>query len=139
VFDVTGGSARGAIGAVRLGKVVLDCPDPRRLGRFYAELLGCRVSPGSEDRWVDLEGAGALLSFQRVRGYEPPSWPDGVPQQVHLDLEVDSFAETHERAVALGAVPLDPTTPPAPADTRGYRVYADPAGHPFCLCRCAAG
>lgn len=41
----------------------------------------------------------------------------------------------HERAVELGATPLLPTTAPEPDKTSGFRVYADPAGHPFCLCR----
>lgn len=125
--------------AVRLAKVVLDCPEPQRLASFYAELLGCAVDAGGGLDWVDLAGAGGMLSFQRVPGFEAPSWPDGVPQQMHLDLEVDEFTGPHERVLALGAQPLDPLTPPVPADTRGYRVYADPAGHPFCLCRTGAG
>lgn len=122
---------------VRLAKVVLDCPEPQRLADFYAELLGSVVDAGSGPDWVDLAGPGKMLSFQRVPGYEAPSWPDGVPQQMHLDLEVDEFSLPHERVLALGARPLDPLTPPAPADRRGYRVYADPAGHPFCLCLAA--
>lgn len=122
--------------AISLGEVVLDCPDPRTLGGFYAELLGGTVSPASTDEWVSLEGPASLLSFQRVSDFESPSWPDGVPQQVHLDLSVDEFARTHERVVALGAVALDPVGPPVAGDARTFRVYADPAGHPFCLCMC---
>jgi len=62
------------------------------------------------------------------------TWPDGpVPQQSHLDTTVQSAAELnaqHERALALGAKLLydrsdDPEEP--------LRVYADPAGHPFCI------
>lgn len=122
--------------AIGLGAVVLDCPDPWALGRFYAELLGCQVASESEDDWVDLEGTGEILSFQRVEQYEPPSWPDGAPQQVHLDLRVDEYEGPHARVVALGATPLQPVDPPQPTGEPSFRVYADPAGHPFCLCMC---
>ena len=69
------------------------------------------------------------------RGTSPPSWPDGAPQQLHLDLTVEDMAAAHARAVELGARPLDPEADPAGGRQRGFRVYADPAGHPFCLCR----
>jgi predicted enzyme related to lactoylglutathione lyase len=62
----------------------------------------------------------------------PPQWPDGAPQQIHLDLFVDDITTAHEEAVALGARLLRPagdTSSPS-----GFQVYADPAGHPFCLC-----
>ena len=54
---------------------------------------------------------------------------------MHLDLTVDDFITAHERAVALGATPLSPVSAPEPDKTSGFRVYADPVGHPFCLCR----
>jgi hypothetical protein len=52
---------------------------------------------------------------------------------LHLDTTVPTAADldvAHERAVALGARLLydrsdDPEEP--------LRVYADPAGHPFCI------
>ncbi|MGH3359854.1 MAG: VOC family protein [Nocardioidaceae bacterium] len=118
-----------------LGAIVLDCADPRSLAAFYGSLLGRSVTTGGQDGWVDLEGS-PTLAFQRVQDYVPPTWPDGAPQQFHLDLTIDEFDATHDRVVALGATPLDPVEPPAPGDTRTFRVYADPAGHPFCLCRC---
>ena len=120
---------------IGLGNIVIDCPDPRSLAAFYGALLGLSITPDSEDDWVDLEGK-PTLSFQRAENYTPPAWPDGAPQQFHLDLTVDDFESTHARAVELGAVPLDPVGPPQPDDTRTFRVYADPDGHPFCLCAC---
>lgn len=120
---------------IGLGAVVLDCADAWGLARFYGELLGRSATADSEDAWVDLEGS-PTLSFQRVPDHEPPQWPDGVPQQFHLDLTVDDLAAGHRRVLALGARPLDPVDPPADGDTRTFRVYADPAGHPFCLCAC---
>ncbi|MEU6556218.1 VOC family protein [Streptomyces sp. NPDC046915] len=66
------------------GTAVLDCPAPRALAGFYAEVLGGTVE--------DLDAAeGGVL--------------------------------------ALGARPLDTDD-----RSRTFRVYADPAGHPFCLC-----
>ncbi|MGI5147275.1 VOC family protein [Plantactinospora sp. CA-294935] len=62
----------------------------------------------------------------------PPDWPDGTPQQVHLDLYVDDFDTAHEQAIALGPRLLKAADDRAAG--RGVQVYADPAGHPFCLC-----
>ena len=65
--------------------------------------------------------------FQVTPDHEPPRWPDpGFPQQVHLDITVRDIAEAEAQVLALGATRLPGTEP-------GFRVYADPAGHPFCL------
>ncbi len=120
--------------AITLGSYVLDCPDPVALARFYASVLGLPEPDASDEGWVDLPVDSGTLSFQRVGEHVPPSWPDGAPQQAHLDLQVAEFGPAHEHVVALGAVPLDPTGPVGSEDGRGFRVYADPAGHPFCLC-----
>lgn len=81
------------------------------------------------------DGSEVSLAFQRATSCIAPDWPDGPPQQLHLDLTVDDFIAAHARAVALGAIPLSPTTAPEAETTIGFRVYADLAGHPFCLCR----
>jgi catechol 2,3-dioxygenase-like lactoylglutathione lyase family enzyme len=121
----------------RFDTVVLDCPDPLALAEFYAGLLGQEIADDGDDSWQSLrgDGSGVSLAFQRATGYVAPSWPDGPPQQLHLDLTVDDFVTSHHRAVELGATPLSPKSPPEPGDDNGFRVYADPAGHPFCLCR----
>jgi catechol 2,3-dioxygenase-like lactoylglutathione lyase family enzyme len=122
---------------VGLGCVVLDCPDPRALAEFYRGVLGGEVSADGDDPdWVDLAVDGRPLAFQRARNHRPPSWPDGPPQQLHLDLTVTEYAGPHALVTSLGATPLDPVDPPPAEDGRTWRVYADPAGHPFCLCRC---
>jgi hypothetical protein len=47
------------------------------------------------------------------------------------DLGVSDLATAHQEALAAGATLLD--------DTRSsWHVYADPAGHPFCLVRGSA-
>ncbi|MFE9996328.1 VOC family protein [Streptomyces avermitilis] len=121
----------------RFRSVVLDCPDPRELARFYAGIIG--GAPEDEDPdWVVLQvPGGPLLSFQRAPGHTAPEWPraDRNSQQFHLDLDAGATWEevdaAHERVLALGARPLD-----LEDDVRkDFRVYADPAGHPFCLCR----
>lgn len=62
-----------------------------------------------------------------------PHWPDGHPEYVRLDLSVPEFGTPHNSITSLGAVPLDPVEPPTDPDDRPYRIYADPAGHPFSL------
>ncbi|MEV5437965.1 VOC family protein [Streptomyces sp. NPDC052682] len=115
-----------------LGVVVLDCPDPRALAGFYAEVLGGTVE--GEGDWVDLKvPGGPALAFQRAEGHTPPEWPraDRNSQQFHLDLTVEDLDAAERGVLALGAKPLD-----ADDRSRTFRVYADPAGHPFCLCAC---
>ncbi|GAB3808341.1 VOC family protein [Micromonospora zhanjiangensis] len=117
--------------------VVLDCADPAELAAFYHALLGGTVDQ-PDRRWAISDGwstlhapSGLVLAFQRVLVYRPPTWPDPTrPQQFHLDFGVPDLDAAHERVVALGATLLDQ----GPAG-RGWRVYADPAGHPFCLVR----
>ncbi|WP_026360440.1 VOC family protein [Amycolatopsis nigrescens] len=117
------------------GSIVLDCPDPDALADFYARLLEWPDDPEPGTDWVSLTNphGGAKLEFQRVAEYQAPEWPSQArPQQAHLDLTVTDLAAAHERAVRLGAVVLDDQG----LITSGFRVYADPAGHPFCLCAC---
>lgn len=122
-------------GAVpRLDSIVLDCPDPAALAGFSAALLEWPLPEAGPDAdqeggavTLDPPGGGVALGFHRDAGFVAPTWPDGpVPQQLHLDLYVDDLAAAHERAVALGARLLD--------TQEAFRVYADPVGHPFCLC-----
>ena len=125
-------------GIARLTTVVLDCPDPHALARFYAELTGWDRLEG-DGRWMDLsDGSGVRLAFQKAIGHRPPRWPDPAhPQQFHLDLAIDpgELEAAEARLLALGAGKVD--TQPGGQ----WRVYTDPAGHPFCLCwdeACAA-
>jgi hypothetical protein len=80
---------------------------------------------------VHVDGMGIKLAFQAVSSYRRPEWPDGLPQQLHLDLTVPDLASASGRAVSLGATVLA-----GPVQEPGcvYIVHADPAGHPFCLC-----
>jgi catechol 2,3-dioxygenase-like lactoylglutathione lyase family enzyme len=109
----------------RLHHVILDCPDPPALAAFYAELLGLPITWLEEDfAVVSVHDTTSGLAFQRAPDHQPPQWPDpDHPQQVHLDVMVDDLEAAHPRVLTLGATLLS---------AEGH-VYADPAGHPFCL------
>ena len=123
-----------------LRQTVLDTTDLRGLAEFYRQLLGYSYRPGDEkpqedQEWLVLLGPdGRRLAFQRVASLPASSWPSAdVPQQLHLDLTVPSVAELdeqHARALALGARLLEDRSDD---EDEPLRVYADPAGHPFCL------
>lgn len=113
--------------------VVLDCSDPAELGAFYQSLLGGTVNQPDErwalgDGWATLHTpSGLVLAFQRAAEYRPPLWPDPArPQQFHLDFGVPDLDRAQAQVLAQGATILDGGT-----DGRSWRVYADPAGHPF--------
>ncbi|MGW7299272.1 VOC family protein [Streptomyces sp. NPDC054829] len=112
-----------------LDVVVLDCPDPHALAEFYAGVLGGTINDQGE--WVELKLAdGKQLAFQEAPRFVPPKWPSAEhSQQFHLDLQVDDLDTAEKGVLDLGAKPLDTED-----RTRTFRVYADPAGHPFCLC-----
>jgi hypothetical protein len=117
----------------KLQCVVLDCPDVLELARFYRALLGGAVNQ-ADPRWTVNDdfstvhtASGLVVAFQRVTDFRPPQWPDNArPQQFHLDLDVPDLDEAHTQVLRLGATLLH-------VDPRGWRVYADPASHPFCL------
>ena len=127
----------------RLLQPVLDCTDPRLLAEFYRRLLGLVYRQGDEPSegevdvdWLVLVAPSGerRLAFQQVDELPETTWPEpGVPQQMHLDMTVPDRAELdaqHERALALGArMVLDRTDDPE----EPLRVYADPAGHRFCM------
>jgi len=130
-----------------LRQVVLDTTDARALAEFYRELLNYTLPPGGEppgagrpdangQDWLVLYGAGGTgsVAFQQVDHLPAATWPDGEhPQMLHLDMTVPDAVDldvAHQRAIGLGAELLldrsdDPEEP--------LRVYADPAGHPFCI------
>ncbi|UQA95076.1 VOC family protein [Streptomyces halobius] len=119
---------------VELGVTVLDCPDPRALADFYAGVLG-RQAEGEDDWYEVTTPGGRALAFQQVDGeYRPPRWPGQEhPQQLHLDFDVRraDIDEAERKVLGLGAKLVQ-----SDADGRDFRVYLDPAGHPFCLCLC---
>jgi len=134
-------------GIPRLRQVVIDTTDARRSAEFWRQLLGLVYRQGHEPPpegaddpagrdWLNLRHTDGLpaLAFQQLEHVPRPTWPDGrVPQQLHLDLTVDSrdaLDEAHDRVMTLGAqLVQDRADDPEEA----LRVYADLDGHPFCI------
>lgn len=126
-----------------LDLVVVDCPDAAVLGRFYADLLGWEVELGGDADWTTLVPPGggvtpdnldgrATLAFQRIDDWVAPTWPGGAhPQQFHLDFSVADIDAAEPAVLALGARVHEHQ----PSERGSFRVYVDPAGHPFCLVR----
>lgn len=117
----------------RLTAPVLGTPDPPGLARFYQRMLGWPLGD-DEPEWATLRPADGStgLSFQYEADHVPPVWPPepGTQQmQVHLDLEVDDLDQASAVADEAGARFLHTFTEPHEV----VRIYADPAGHPFCL------
>jgi len=142
-----------AIGTFSLA--VIDCPDSAEMARFYSAITGWPLdAAGSPDtdspdtdspdnldssddspeheNWLQLHGPnGATLAFQEIADFVRPTWPAGEhPQQLHLDFDVDDLDRGEADVLALGARKTD--VQPSPDS---FRVYLDPAGHPFCLVR----
>ena len=108
---------------------VIDCPDPGHLATFYGALLDWQVK--IDDDWAEIrpEDGSDCISFQQVADYRPPEWPgQEIPQQMHLDVVVDDLDTGEAEVIQLGATKAQSQ----PGTT--FRVFLDPAGHPFCLC-----
>ncbi len=111
--------------------IVFDAADLAAESGFWAGLLGGTVQ--ADDDWHSVLVDGEWrLGVQLAPNHVPPEWPHGTPQQMHLDLWVDDLNAAHEEAISLGARLLKPADDPKAAE--GFQAYADPAGHPFCLC-----
>ena len=108
----------------RLHHLIVDCPDPMAEARFWSSVLGEAITYAAEDFVVvSADTTTSGLAFQRAADLIPPTWPQpAVPQQMHLDVMVDDQETASAAVLALGARRLP-----------GDHVYADPAGHPFCL------
>ena len=106
-------------------RIVIDCPDPQALAGFYSALLDRPERSLDTPSRVVLAGAPEL-AFQQSAS-PAPRWPDpAYPQQVHLDLMTADVPAGRAHALSVGAEPLQ---------TSGeyHHVFADPAGHPFCI------
>jgi catechol 2,3-dioxygenase-like lactoylglutathione lyase family enzyme len=109
--------------------LVIDCPDTDVLATFYEELLGMIRVQQDDDGWISIGDAPdrPAIAFQQVRDYEPPQWPgQDHPQQMHVDVRVRDLDIAEGLVLQLGATSMD-------SGSETFRVYLDPAGHPFCL------
>lgn len=113
---------------IRLSAVTVDCPDAVRLAEFYARITGgTMISLGAA--WACVLGPAGRINFQTVPGYKPPTWPDPhSSSMMHLDFMVGDRAAAEARVLAAGATKYN-----FQPNSDQCTVYADPAGHPFCL------
>ena len=116
----------------------LDCPDPVELANFYSQITGFEVVVAHRDKdgqpqWVELVDVDQTrIAFQKIDNYLKPTWPVGpVPQQAHLDFDVSDLDVAEQLILKIGAVKSSIQPSSHPDDN--FRVYFDPAGHPFCL------
>ncbi|CAN5501082.1 MAG: VOC family protein [Iamia sp.] len=115
----------------RLDVAAFDCSDPRELAEFYRSIVGGQIVEHPHGDWFELHTPEGKVAFQRIDDHRRPTWPDGdVPQQAHLDIDVDDLDAGEAAVLTLGARKAD--AQPSPTD---FRVFIDPAGHPFCLVR----
>jgi len=114
--------------SIKFGGVTLDCLHAGELAAFYAEITGGEVAVPGDEWAMTTCPDGSDICFQAAPGYLRPRWPDPASSlQMHLDFDVDDLDATEARVLAAGATKYDLQ----PNDH--CRVYADPAGHPFCL------
>ena len=108
-----------------LAVVVVDCHDPERLARFWAELLGYEVTDVDEEgiSITAPDGSGVGLDFFRVPEDKQ------VKNRLHLDLRPDDRDAEVARALALGATRADVGQGPEVS----WVVLADPEGNEFCI------
>jgi hypothetical protein len=110
--------------------VVFDAADLHQESAFWGSMLDGHVFVDESFHSV-IDAAGEWrIGIQLAPNHTPPEWPDGAPQQVHIDLHVEDAKHAHEQAMNLGARLLQPGDLEA---DEGHQVYADPAGHPFCI------
>jgi catechol-2,3-dioxygenase len=114
--------------SIVLSSVAIDCPNAGELASFYAAITGGTVTFRSE-AWATVNGPGGRIDFQTTPDHTPPTWPDpSSPIQMHLDFVVDDREAAEARVLAAGATKFD-----FQPNADHCFVYADPAGHPFCL------
>jgi hypothetical protein len=112
----------------RMAMVSLDCAEPVALAEFWAELLDGTVLV-RDDAVSAVQAGTMMIATIRVPDYRPPTWPGGdTPKHIHLDLAVRGLDEAESEALRLGATKADHQPQPDQ-----WRVFLDPAGHPFCL------
>jgi hypothetical protein len=115
-----------------LSSVIIDAADVAAESAFWHRLLGGSITRTPTHHFIQAPGLPVLV-VQSAPGHMAPNWPDGPSQQMHLVFGVDDLAAADRTATGAGATRLRPTDDVTPETRTGSRVYASPAGHPFCL------
>ncbi|MBN9113550.1 MAG: VOC family protein [Pseudonocardia sp.] len=112
--------------------MIIDAGEPEQESAFWHQLLGGSITKTANHHFLQVDGHPVFV-VQRAPGHVPPDWPEGRPQQMHIDLTTDDLAAADKIACAAGARRLRPMDDVDPSSPGGSRVYASPAGHPFRL------
>ncbi|MGI5321010.1 VOC family protein [Actinomadura nitritigenes] len=115
-----------------LSSVIIDAAEVEAESAFWHRLLGGSITRTPTHHFIQAPGLPVLV-VQSAPGHVAPNWPDGTSQQMHLDFGTDDLAAADRTATEAGATRLRPTDDVTPETGTGSRVYASPAGHPFCL------
>jgi len=116
---------------IKMQVIVFDAADLASVSTFWAGVLGGTVKTYDDWHMVFVDDE-PRIGIQHAPNHVRPDWPDGTQQQMHLDFWVEDAAEAHELVMSLGATLLQAAEQTDAPDT--FQVYADPAGHPFCIC-----
>jgi len=108
----------------RIQEIVIDCAEPRRLARFWSEILG-RPADIVDDAWASIPAEPVRLAFQRV-----PEGKQSPKNRVHLDVEDDDLEGAAEAAVRAGATQCGGVVRD---DYGAFIVMADVEGNEFCF------
>lgn len=113
--------------------IVFDAADVAAESAFWAAVFDGNVVGDDEEFHCVLDASGSwIIGVQFAPNHTPPEWPNGAQQQqVHLDLHVEDPRRAHDEVIKLGARLLQGA--PSFVEEEGHQVYADPAGHPFCI------
>lgn len=117
---------------ISLSSVIIDAAEVEAESAFWRRLLGGSITRTPTHHFIQAPGLPVVV-IQSAPGHAAPNWPDGTSQQMHLDFGVGDLATADRTATEAGATRLRPTGEVTPETRTGSRVYASPAGHPFCL------
>ncbi|MET7751096.1 VOC family protein [Micromonospora sp. NPDC005367] len=114
------------------GAEFVDAADLDAESTFWHRLLGGSSTRTESHHFLRADGFPAIV-IQRAPGHVPPAWPQDGSQQMHVDITTDDLTSADSAAIRSGARRLRPVDDADLATHQGGRVYASPAGHPFCL------
>ncbi len=117
---------------IRWQCLCVDASDPKALGRWWAELLGWRITFEDDEEVVLEPSAGSPedgVSPDILFGKVPDART--VKNRLHIDLRPDDHDRELARAETMGATRVDI----GQGDDQTWVVLADPEGNEFCILR----
>ncbi|WP_459129645.1 VOC family protein [Guggenheimella bovis] len=115
---------------IKLDGITIDCPEEQveEMLHSYEKLTGYMAEPIEEGVMPGVFGPHLSINIQGVKDYQGPTWPTQERgQMLHMDFFVRDLDSTVEYAKSIGAREAEHQY----GET--WRVFLDPAGHPFCL------